>query len=155
MTETHQSPKWVAVVDALALQALRTHVRIEFDLRAVLRSDGPPGEVLDRAQRILEQGVEATKQDLFVARALLLLHRHEVDAECRMRVAEQVGSMHMLLFARFSGWTCVKYFRQQSGDQAALEASRIVGGLVPQCIDFEDETTALFDDLVDAGIPRA
>jgi hypothetical protein len=150
-----QVPTWVTVIDELALQALRTHVQIEFDLRAVLRSEGPPGDVLERAARILQLGMEESKSGLLMARALLLLHRFDLDVERRKRLAEQICGMHLLLLARLSGWTCVGYFRQR-GEWEALEASRIVAGLVPQVFELESETATLFVDPPSGeGIPTA
>lgn len=155
VAEIHRAPAWVAVIDALALQALRTHVQVEFDLRAVLRSKGPPGEVLERAGRILAQALEVAKRDVVVVRALLILNWHDLYEEDRRRVAEQVVGMHLLLLARFSGWASVGYFRQQRGEWEALEAVRMVGGLIPQCMDLESDTRVLFDSPSGAGIPAA
>src|SRR5512142_2167325 len=81
VSDLSQIPGWVVLIDSLALEALRTHLRIEFDLRAVLRGTDTPWGILRRAETILERGTEIAIQQLLAAKALLLLNRFDLNEE--------------------------------------------------------------------------
>src|SRR5512147_2277950 len=94
---------WAVLIDSLALEALRTHLRIEFDLRAVLKGTDTSWGILRRAEAILERGTEIAVQQVLAARTLLLVNRFDLSEEQSRRLAEQVGAMHLLLLSRISG----------------------------------------------------
>src|SRR5215510_7978948 len=108
-----QIPGWVHIVDSLALEALRTQLRIEFDLRAVLRSEGPSDDILTRAEAVLERGAEIAIEQLLSARALLIVNRFDLSEEQSRRLAEQIGGMHLLFLSRISGIACLGIFRKR------------------------------------------
>lgn len=145
---TEGGQTWVVLVEALALDALRESLRVELDLRAVLGSDGGPWDTLERAERLLEEGVAQARDRVLLVRALLILNRLEVAPERARAVAELVAGLHLLLLARMSGLACVEHFREAAGRgrQDSLSLARNVAGLVPLVVELERATGSLFDD---------
>lgn len=147
-------PPWVHLVDSLALAALRAHFQIELDLRAILRSQGDSEDTLDRAERLLKDGVGECTAQILVARGLLSMSRCGISEEEARRLGEQIAAMQVMLFARASRWGCIEYFRE-SEPENALEFSRAVAGLVPLAVDVEREMSCIFDKPRGEGIPTA
>jgi len=150
-----QIPGWVRIVDSLALEALRTHLRIEFDLRAVLRSEGSPENVLTRAEAILERGAEIAIEQLLSARALLIANSFTISEEQSRRLAEQIGGMHLLLLSRISGIACLEIFRKREHEKDAIDFARLAGGILPLVVELERETIGLFEAPRETGISAA
>lgn len=155
MSDLSQIPGWVVLIDSLALESLRTHLRIEFDLRAVLRSQDEPESVLRRAEAILEQGAEITIRHLLTARGLLLVNRFSICEEQSRRLAEQVGGMHLLLLSRISGLACVGIFKRKA-DEKSVEFAQLAAGMLPLVVELERDTASLFEKSRDeTGISAA